>query len=149
MVGLKESNWTLAGEKLSEIIATPVGNLALSICYDLRFPHLSHEYCKRGANVLTFPRYWKKFKNDRKNGHSSAFTVPTGKAHWHTLLRARAIETQCFVVAAAQCGNHNDKRSSYGHSLVVGPWGEVILAKVSFYSFGIFCFETNSFSKTF
>jgi len=112
VVGLKESNWTLAGEKLSNIIATPVGNLALSICYDLRFPHLSHEYRKRGANVLTFP---------------SAFTVPTGQAHWHTLLRARAIETQCFVVAAAQCGNHNEKRSSYGHSLVVGPWGEVIL----------------------
>ncbi|CBY21169.1 unnamed protein product [Oikopleura dioica] len=116
VVGLKESNWTLAGEKLSDIIPTPVGNLALSICYDLRFPHLSHEYRKRGADVLTFP---------------SAFTVPTGKAHWHTLLRARAIETQCFVVAAAQRGTHNDKRSSYGHSLVVGPWGEVILAKVS------------------
>lgn len=64
--------------------------------------------------------------------NSSAFTVPTGKAHWHTLLRARAIETQCFVVAAAQCGKHNEKRSSFGHSLVVDPWGEVILATVSF-----------------
>ena len=70
--------------------------------------------------------------------------MPTGQAHWHTLLRARAIETQCFVVAAAQCGNHNEKRSSYGHSLVVGPWGEVILAKVSIENF---FFEKNLFKN--
>jgi len=75
--------------------------------------------------------------------------VPTGKAHWHTLLRARAIETQCFVVAAAQRGTHNDKRSSYGHSLVVGPWGEVILAKVSLSSVQVYCLEKNKLSNYF
>ena len=65
----------------------------------------------RGANVLTYP---------------SAFTVPTGRAHWHTLLRARAIECQSYVIAAAQSGKHNDKRSSYGHSIIIDPWGKVV-----------------------
>lgn len=78
-------------------------NLRELQCYDVRFPQFSLALRNLGANVLTFP---------------SAFTVPTGQAHWETLLRARAIETQCFVIAAAQTGSHNSKRTSYGHSLV-------------------------------
>ena len=84
----------------------------MSICYDLRFPHLYRGYAQSGATMLFIP---------------SAFTRPTGKAHWHTLLRARAIETGCFVVAAAQTGEHEDGRETYGHSLVVSPTGEVLL----------------------
>ncbi|HXH31192.1 MAG TPA: carbon-nitrogen hydrolase family protein [Bacteriovoracaceae bacterium] len=86
-------------------------NIGLSICFDLRFPELFRAYSAQGANVLSI---------------SSAFTVPTGKAHWHTLVRARAIENQCYVVAAAQWGRHNEKMSTFGHSLIVDPWGEVI-----------------------
>ena len=85
--------------------------LGLSICYDLRFPRLYRSLAQAGAEVLTIP---------------AAFTVPTGEAHWHVLLRARAIECACFVVAAAQTGTHADGRQTYGHSLAVGPWGEVI-----------------------
>ena len=92
---------------------TPVGRLGLSVCYDLRFPEHYAELVAAGAEILTVP---------------SAFTVPTGHAHWHTLLRARAIETQCFVLAPAQEGPHGGGRVSYGHSLVVDPWG-VILAE--------------------
>lgn len=86
--------------------------LGLSICYDLRFPDLYAALSNAGANILCVP---------------SAFTVPTGKAHWEVLLRARAIESGAFVVAAAQCGTHEDGRSTYGHSMVVDPWGEVLL----------------------
>lgn len=85
--------------------------IGLSICFDLRFPELFRSYSYGGANVLSI---------------SSAFTVPTGKAHWHTLLRARAIENQCYVIASAQWGQHNDKLSTFGHSLIVDPWGEVL-----------------------
>lgn len=85
--------------------------LGLSICFDLRFPEFFRNYSFMGANVLSI---------------SSAFTVPTGKAHWHTLVRARAIENQCYVIASAQWGRHNEKMSTYGHSLIVDPWGEVI-----------------------
>jgi len=86
-------------------------SIGLSICFDLRFPELFRSYSSQGANVLTI---------------SSAFTIPTGKAHWHTLVRARAIENQSYVVASAQWGQHNAKISTYGHSLVVDPWGEVL-----------------------
>lgn len=86
-------------------------NIGLSICFDLRFPELFRSYSFNGANVLSI---------------SSAFTVPTGKAHWHTLVRARAIENQCYVVASAQWGQHNEKMSTFGHSLIVDPWGEVL-----------------------
>ena len=86
-------------------------NIGLSICFDLRFPELFRAYSYQGANVLSI---------------SSAFTVPTGKAHWHTLLRARAIENQCYVIASAQWGQHNEKMSTFGHSLIVDPWGEVL-----------------------
>ena len=91
----------------------PLGDfkIGLSICFDLRFPELFRKYSSQGANVLSI---------------SSAFTVPTGKAHWHTLVRARAIENQCYVIASAQWGQHNDKISTYGHSLIVDPWGEVL-----------------------
>ncbi|KAI1980854.1 Carbon-nitrogen hydrolase [Ophidiomyces ophidiicola] len=101
-------------EKGMEIIPpfdTPIGRLGLSICFDLRFPELSLALRRQGCHVITYP---------------SAFTVPTGRAHWEILLRARAIETQSYVVAAAQCGKHNSKRTSYGHSMIVNPWGEVI-----------------------
>jgi predicted amidohydrolase len=85
--------------------------IGLSICFDLRFPELFRSYSFQGANVLSI---------------SSAFTVPTGKAHWHTLIRARAIENQSYVIASAQWGKHNEKMSTFGHSLVVDPWGEIL-----------------------
>lgn len=90
---------------------SPWGGLGLSICYDLRFPALYRRYAQAGAKVLFIP---------------SAFTVPTGKAHWEVLLRARAIENGAFVVAAAQTGHHGDGRETYGHGLIVDPWGEVL-----------------------
>ncbi len=85
--------------------------LGLSICYDLRFPHLYRHYAREGADILTVP---------------AAFTKPTGEAHWHTLLRARAIETGSFVIAPAQGGDHEDGRSTYGRSLIINPWGEIL-----------------------
>jgi deaminated glutathione amidase len=94
------------------IIETPWGGLGLSICYDVRFPQLYRALAQAGARMIAVP---------------AAFTVPTGQAHWHALLRARAIETGCFVLAPAQTGVHEGGRSTYGHSLVVGPWGQVIL----------------------
>jgi deaminated glutathione amidase len=85
--------------------------LGLAICFDVRFPELFRWYSSQGANVISC---------------SAAFTVPTGKAHWHTLLRARAIENQCYVIAAAQWGVHNERISTFGHSLIVDPWGEIL-----------------------
>ncbi len=90
---------------------TDIGNIGLTICYDLRFPQLHRALAMAGAQILTVP---------------AAFTVPTGKAHWHTLLKARAIETGCFILAPAMVGQHSPKRATYGHSLVVSPWGEVL-----------------------
>jgi deaminated glutathione amidase len=89
----------------------PWGNLGLTVCYDLRFPHLYRALAKAGADYLAIP---------------SAFTQKTGEAHWHILLRARAIENGCFVFAAAQAGKHGSGRETYGHSLIIGPWGDVI-----------------------
>jgi predicted amidohydrolase len=89
----------------------PWGKLGLSICYDLRFPHLYRALARAGARFLAIP---------------SAFTRPTGLAHWHTLLRARAIESQAYVFAAAQGGAHENGRETFGHSLVVSPWGELL-----------------------
>lgn len=90
----------------------PWGRLGLSVCYDIRFPHLYRSLAKAGAGFLTVP---------------AAFTKVTGEAHWHILLRARAIETGCFVFAPAQTGTHvGDGRKTYGHSLIVGPWGEIL-----------------------
>lgn len=94
------------------VVDTPIDRLGLSVCYDLRFPALYASLAAAGAVVLSVP---------------AAFTIPTGQAHWHVLLRARAIETGSFVVAAAQCGTHEDGRRTYGHSLIVDPWGRVLL----------------------
>jgi predicted amidohydrolase len=94
------------------VLATlPWGNLGMTICYDLRFPYLYRALAQAGAHFLAIP---------------ASFTVPTGKAHWHVLMRARAIEHGCFVLAAAQSGRHEVGRDTYGHSLIVSPWGEVI-----------------------
>ena len=101
-----------AGEGAVMIEGTPVGRLGLAICYDLRFPDLFSRLAEAGAETIAVP---------------AAFTVPTGRAHWEVLLRARAIETETFVVAAAQSGRHADGRETFGHSLVVSPWGEVVL----------------------
>jgi len=89
----------------------PWGRLGMTVCYDMRFPYLYRALAKAGADFLTIP---------------SAFTRFTGQAHWHLLLRARAIETGCFVIAPAQCGDHEGGRETYGHSLIVAPWGEVL-----------------------
>ncbi|KAM6949654.1 deaminated glutathione amidase [Aplochiton taeniatus] len=110
-VSLKESAFTIPGPCLMPPVQTPIGKVGLGICYDLRFPELSLALLRQGAEILTYP---------------SAFTVATGAAHWEVLLRSRAIETQCFVLAAAQVGRHHEKRSSYGHSLAVDPWGVVM-----------------------
>jgi predicted amidohydrolase len=94
------------------VVDTPLGALGLSICYDLRFAGLYAALTNEGATILSIP---------------AAFTVPTGEAHWHVLMRARAIEAGAFVVAAAQVGSHEDGRVTYGHSLVVDPWGKILL----------------------
>lgn len=93
------------------VAATPWGGLGLTVCYDLRFPHLFRRLAQAGADLITVP---------------AAFTVPTGQAHWEVLLRARAIETGAFVLAPAQGGLHEDGRATYGHALIIGPWGEVV-----------------------
>jgi len=98
-----------ADYKLVEFDSVKVG---LGICFDVRFSEQALFYRNAGAHILTYP---------------AAFTVPTGKAHWHTLLRARAIENQCFVIASAQWGYHNEKIQTYGHSLVIDPWGDILL----------------------
>ena len=108
----RESAVYSAGEGAVLVNGTPVGKLGLTICYDLRFPLLFARIAEADADVISVP---------------AAFTVPTGRAHWHVLLRARAIEAGLFVVAAAQVGRHEDGRQTFGHSLVVDPWGEVLL----------------------
>jgi predicted amidohydrolase len=108
----RESSVYAAGKGAVLVNGTPVGKLGLTICYDLRFPGLFARLAESDADLIAVP---------------AAFTVPTGKAHWHVLLRARAIEAGLFVVAAAQVGHHEDGRNTFGHSLVVDPWGEVML----------------------
>ncbi len=105
-----ESQRYTAGDT-AVLIDTPWGAWGMSICYDLRFPGLYREYCQKGAAVVFIP---------------SAFTIPTGRAHWEVLLRARAIENGVWVIAASQVGDHDDGRSTYGHSMIVNPWGEVV-----------------------
>ncbi len=105
-----ESSSYAGGESLA-VVETPVGLLGLSICYDLRFPELYRALVDRGATLIAIP---------------AAFTASTGAAHWHVLLRARAIETGCHVLAAAQAGTHEDGRTTYGHSLAIAPWGEIL-----------------------
>ena len=106
----RESN-TVAGGGAAAIAEVPWGKLGLTICYDLRFPQLYRALAKAGAFALTVP---------------SAFTETTGKAHWHILLRARAIENGAFVIAPAQGGLHANGRKTFGHSLIVAPWGEIL-----------------------
>ncbi|QSZ30428.1 hypothetical protein DSL72_004951 [Monilinia vaccinii-corymbosi] len=110
--GLRESDGVEAGREIGTPVESVVGRIGLLICFDLRFPEPALALRKRNAQILTYP---------------SAFTVPTGKLHWEILLRARAIETQSYVVAAAQVGSHNEKRTSYGHSMVIDPQGRVVL----------------------
>lgn len=107
----RESDTYQGGDKLA-LVDTPWGMLGMTVCYDLRFPHLYRDYAKAGAAMLTIP---------------SAFTRPTGAAHWHVLMRARAIECGAFVFAPAQTGDHPGGRKTYGHGLVVDPWGEVLV----------------------
>ena len=108
----RESAVYRPGESAVVVAGTPVGRLGLAICYDLRFPTLFSRLAEAGAQAIAVP---------------AAFTVPTGRAHWEVLLRARAIEASAFVIAAAQSGSHADGRETYGHSLIVDPWGEVLL----------------------
>ncbi|KTR84848.1 nitrilase [Novosphingobium barchaimii] len=107
----RESSAYAAGD---EVVTanTPVGRLGLTVCYDVRFPALFEALGQRQCDVIAIP---------------AAFTVPTGKAHWHLLQRSRAVEASAFVIAAAQVGQHQDGRATYGHSLAVDPWGEVLL----------------------
>lgn len=108
-------NWTesaaYAGGDTLAVVDTPLGRLGLSICYDLRFPELYRALVGQGATLVAIP---------------AAFTVSTGEAHWHVLMRARAIETGCHILAAAQSGLHDDGRATYGHSLIIDPWGAVL-----------------------
>ncbi|KAL7267963.1 Carbon-nitrogen hydrolase [Rhizina undulata] len=108
---LMESRTTEPGSFIGSPIQTPLGKLGMLICFDLRFPEASATLVQRGAELISYP---------------SAFTIPTGQAHWEILLRARAIETQSYVLAAAQYGRHNEKRASYGHSMIIDPWGRIL-----------------------
>jgi len=108
----RESNAYEPGRAVVTVKDTPLGRLGLTICYDLRFPALFSELGDWRCDAIAVP---------------AAFTRPTGEAHWHVMLRARAIEAQAFVIAAAQVGRHEDGRETYGHSLIVDPWGEVLL----------------------
>ena len=108
----RESATYRAGKQAVVVHGTPVGSLGLTICYDLRFPAMFERLSEGGAHMIAVP---------------AAFTMPTGQAHWHVLLRARAIEAGLFVIAAAQSGEHEDGRATYGHSLVIDPWGEILV----------------------
>jgi len=107
----RESNAYEAGEAVVTV-ETPAGRLGLSICYDIRFPALFEALGRARCDIIAIP---------------AAFTVPTGTAHWHLMQRARAVEASAYVVAAAQAGSHEDGRKTYGHSLAIDPWGEVLL----------------------
>lgn len=109
----RESDFMAPGECLT-VAETPFGNIGLSICYDLRFPEQYQKLRELGADIIVVP---------------AAFTYTTGKAHWEVLLRARAIETQCYILAPNQGGKHTPNRASWGHSMVVDPWGDIIAVK--------------------
>lgn len=106
----KESSTIEAGEE-SQVIATPFGRLGVAVCYDIRFPELFRQMAQRGLDILAVP---------------AAFTVQTGAAHWELLVRARSVENLCYTVGAAQDGSHPGGRETYGHSLIVDPWGTVL-----------------------
>ena len=105
-----ESATTEAGDQLV-VVNTPIGKLGLCICFDLRFPVIFNELSRKGAEVIAIP---------------AAFTVKTGQAHWELLVRCRALDTQAFIIAAGQSGHHPNNRVTYGHSMLVNPWGEII-----------------------
>jgi predicted amidohydrolase len=107
----KESNFIEPGNEIPPPFETALGKIGAMICFDLRFPEIALALKRQQADIILYP---------------SAFTVPTGKAHWQSLVRARAIECQAYAVAAAQVGEHHKGRQSYGHSIVVDPWGEVL-----------------------
>jgi hypothetical protein len=107
---IRESSAYLPGDR-AVIADTPWGKLGLTVCYDLRFPGLFRALAQAGAGFISVP---------------SSFQRQTGKAHWHPLLRARAIENECFIFAPAMCGDHPGDRQTYGHSLIVDPWGEIL-----------------------
>jgi predicted amidohydrolase len=109
-VSFRESKGTRPGGR-AVVAETPWCGIGMTVCYDVRFAYLYRALAQAGASILMVP---------------SAFTRPTGRDHWHILLQARAIETGCFVVASAQCGDHEDGRETYGHSLIVAPWGEIL-----------------------
>ena len=106
----RESHSMFPGDEVL-VVETPVGTLGLTICYDIRFPELYRQLLDAGASLFSVP---------------AAFTVLTGKAHWHTLLRSRAIENLAYVIAAGQYGDHPDGRSTFGHSMIVDPWGRIL-----------------------
>ena len=108
----RESNTYAPGEALGVVEGTPLGRLGLAICYDIRFPALFEALEQRKCDAIAIP---------------AAFTVPTGRDHWHLMQRARAVEASAFVLSAAQVGHHEDGRDTYGHSLAVDPWGKVLL----------------------
>ncbi|XP_038068291.1 deaminated glutathione amidase-like [Patiria miniata] len=110
-MNLQESSYVLHGEHMSKVVDTPLGKVAPMVCYDVRFPEMSTALTQQGAEILTYP---------------SAFTQLTGMAHWEVLLRSRAIENQCYVIAAAQTGKHHEKRASYGRAMIVDPWGCIV-----------------------
>jgi len=125
---LTESRSTAPGREVRHA-ETPAGRVGLMVCYDLRFPWLSDRLrFDHGCDILTYP---------------SAFTMRTGQAHWELLLRARAAETQCYVVAAAQTGRHNPKRESYGHAMIIDPWGTIVTQLDDPEATGIACADIN------
>lgn len=109
----KESDTTEAGDDII-VVDTPFGKLGLAVCYDLRFPELFRRLLNKGAEIIALP---------------SAFTVTTGKAHWEILTRSRAIENFCYIIGACQGGTHSDGKKTYGHSIIVEPWGSVAASK--------------------
>jgi predicted amidohydrolase len=106
----RESNGFRPGDRAT-LAETPWGGYGMAVCYDVRFPHLFRDLARAGARILAIP---------------AAFTRTTGQAHWHSLLQARAIENGCFVIAPAQCGDHEDGRKTFGHSLIIDPWGKIL-----------------------
>lgn len=106
----RESDMFLSGDEI-KVFPTPYGNVGLTICYDLRFPYVFDRLRKAGADIISVV---------------AAFTETTGKAHWQPLLQARAIEQQCYILASNQWGQHDEKRRTFGHSMVISPWGEVL-----------------------
>lgn len=111
----RESDSFVPGS-LTQVVRSPFGGLGLSICYDVRFPELYHALRLHGADVILVP---------------AAFTKVTGQAHWQALLQARAIETQCYLIAANQCGSHDGGRETWGHSMIIDPWGEILATQGS------------------